>query len=740
MRVLMLADSLGNGGAERQLALTAEGLLGHHQVRVWTMRDGVFAERLRARGVPVVVRPRRSDRPVSTVLRLWRDLLAWRPDVVHSWGWISTLAAGPICRLLDIPLVDGTIRTATPPSTQVTLKRLGRALSTLEVSNTSAGLTAWRVPVTKGRVVHNGFDESRLATVALRAEDGDPFRVIMVGRMEPEKDYPTLLAAARILAGEEDSWRFELVGGGADEPRLRADGADLVARGIVEFSGGGLEVLDRVAGAQIGVLLTNPAVAREGCSNAIMEYMAVGLPVVCGDGGGNRELVMDGVTGVVVPQEEPEALAECLRDLRADTERRRELGEAGRTRIMEEFSTPGMVAGFERIYEEARSSTRSVRRTATEHHAEEMASTCPMRVLFLTAHSDLAGPLPKLAPLMVGEMRRLGCEVATEPWSHRQADESLWDKLLERSMDVLRVRRRLRAQKFDVMLVATTHNWPALLRDIPLLALTRGRCRARVLHFHGSNVDMLLGSGRWLLKAFSRWLVRQCDAILVLSREEQSQWTAFSSQTRFEVVINPFVPPDHTPSASGRGPDDPPVILFVGRLVPDKGVFDLLDALRLVARDRRCTLRIVGEGSHRQELSQRVDDLELGDVVTLMGYVEGDPLAELYASSDVFVLPSYREGFPTVITEAMSYGLPVVTTSIRGAMDQLVEGENALFVPPRHPADLADALKRLLDDPALRARMGEQNREKVKEYAPDLVVPRYVDIMRSVVEGELARR
>jgi glycosyltransferase involved in cell wall biosynthesis len=735
----MLADSLGNGGAERQLALAAESLMDHHEVRVWAMRSGTYVDRLRARGVPVVVGSG-GNRLASIVPRLWLDLLAWRPDVVHCWGWMSTLAAGPICRLLDIPLVDGTIRTATPPSSHVVLKRLGRTLATLEVSNTSAALTAWRVPVTKGRVVHNGFDESRLAKSDRRTDSEGTFRVVMVGRMEPEKDYATLLAAAQVLAGEDDSWRFELIGSGADEPRLRTDAADLVARGIVEFSGGGLEVLDRVDRAQIGVLLTDPAVAREGCSNAIMEYMAVGLPVVCGDGGGNRELVIDGVTGVVVPQGEPEALAECLRDLRADTERRRELGDAGRRRITEEFSTPGMVAGFERIYEEARSSTRSARRAATEGHVEEVASTCPMRILFLTAHSDLAGPLPKLAPLMVGEMRRLGCEVATEPWSHRHEDESFWDKVLERSVDVLRVRRRLRAQKFDVMLVATTHNWPALLRDIPLLALTRGRCRARVLHFHGSNVDMLIGSGHWLLKAFSRWLVRQCDAILVLSREEQSQWTSFSSQTRFEVVINPFVPPDHTPSVSGRGPDDPPVILFVGRLVPDKGIFDLLDALRLVARDRRCTLRIVGGGSHQQELRQRVDELELEDVVSLMGYVEGDPLAESYASSDVFVLPSYREGFPTVITEAMSYGLPVVTTSIRGAMDQLVEGENALFVPPRHPAALADALGRLLDDPVLRARMGEQNRKKVTEYAPELVVPRYVDIMTSVVQAESAGR
>lgn len=357
-----------------------------------------------------------------------------------------------------------------------------------------------------------------------------------------------------------------------------------------------------------------------------------------------------------------------------------------------------------------------------------------MRVLFLTAHQEVAGPLPKLAPLMVGEMRRLGCQVSTVPWSRQREGESVLTKVIARSLAIRSVRRRLKEQTFDVMLVATTHNWPALLRDIPLVALTRGHCRARVLHFHGSKVDLLVTPGHWLLKACSSWLVRRCEAVLVLSSEEREQWMAFSPGTRFEVVVNPFQPPDTTcrpPHPRGN----PPVILFVGRLVPEKGIFDLLEALRLVARDQECLLRIAGQGSHEQETVRRVRELGLGKYVDLAGYVQGDRLADLYASSDVFVLPTYREGFPTVIAEAMSYGLPIVTTAIRGAVDHLAEGENALFVPPRDPGRLARALLRLLNNPSMCADMGERNREKVKEFAPRLAVPRYVDIMESAISG-----
>ena len=118
-----------------------------------------------------------------------------------------------------------------------------------------------------------------------------------------------------------------------------------------------------------------------------------------------------------------------------------------------------------------------------------------------------------------------------------------------------------------------------------------------------------------------------------------------------------------------------------------------------------------------------------------LGYVEGDTLAQLYEVSDVLVLPTYfGEGFPTVLSEAMSHGLAIVTTPVRGAADQLREGENTLFVAPRDPVRLAAALNRLLNDSALRADMGQRNRERVKGFSPSAVVPQYVEILRGVVE------
>jgi glycosyltransferase involved in cell wall biosynthesis len=104
----------------------------------------------------------------------------------------------------------------------------------------------------------------------------------------------------------------------------------------------------------------------------------------------------------------------------------------------------------------------------------------------------------------------------------------------------------------------------------------------------------------------------------------------------------------------------------------------------------------------------------------------------LYRSADVFVLPSYSEGLPTVLLEAMSYGLPIVTTRIRGAADHLAEGENALFVSVRSAEALAGALERLLDDTALRAKMRENNLLKAQDFMPAKVVQAYVEAFADV--------
>jgi len=223
--------------------------------------------------------------------------------------------------------------------------------------------------------------------------------------------------------------------------------------------------------------------------------------------------------------------------------------------------------------------------------------------------------------------------------------------------------------------------------------------------------------------------------VLLLSTEERGEWLVFEPRARYGVVVNCFVPAagngDHA-DESPAGDAGAAVILFVGRIRQDKGVFDLLTAFQGVRRQEPAQLVLAGDGPAAVELCERATGLGLSPSTEMLGFVEPECLPELYRAADVFVLPSYAEGFPTVLVEAMHAGLPIVTTGIRGAADQLVDGENALFVEPGCPEQIEAAVLRLLRDPELRTRMGSANRKSVRRFAPDPVAAEYARLLEEL--------
>jgi glycosyltransferase involved in cell wall biosynthesis len=359
-----------------------------------------------------------------------------------------------------------------------------------------------------------------------------------------------------------------------------------------------------------------------------------------------------------------------------------------------------------------------------------------MRILMLVPFPGVRGPVSKHTPLLVDALRSLGCEVVTEPWGRHRDDESLAAKLTGRAGDIVRVRRRLAHEPFDVMVVKTSHEWPSLIRDIPLLAATRKLVPSIVLQFHGGRSDRLITRGEQGFKLATAGLLRLSDGVLVLSSEEQRESHQFWPLGRFHVVANPFDLSvwDEAEITTHSERDGPPTLLFASRLIAEKGIFDTLSAFSLLRERTRCRLLIAGTGPEEERIIERRRELGLAEDVVLAGHLSGDELERAYRAADVFVFPTYWfEGFPTVITEAMAAGLPIVTTRTRGIGDHLQEGVNALFVPPRAPAALAEALERLLSDVELRERMSLANREKVKEFAPNRVAGRYLKVLEEIV-------
>ena len=347
-----------------------------------------------------------------------------------------------------------------------------------------------------------------------------------------------------------------------------------------------------------------------------------------------------------------------------------------------------------------------------------------MRILMLTCHPGIRGPFPKILPLLARTLRELGCEVVEEPWGRHSDEESRLRKLLDRPGDILRVRRRLKSEPFDVLFIHTTTEWANYSRDLPLIALCRSLVKHVVLQFHGSVPSLVLGEGHAGFKWASRRLFSSVDGVFVLSTEEQRAWTQFHPAGNFPVISNPFQPLPTVVLDPANVPwqvkDGEPVALFVGRLITEKGIYDLLEALALVRAQTPVHLVLAGGGPEEDNFRRRARELGIEAHVTLAGYLDAAALAAAYQAADLFVLPSWSEGFPTVLTEAMHAGLPVVTTRIRGAVDHLQDDVHARFVEPRAPKELAAAIVEVLQSSALRETMSVANRKKVEEFAPEV--------------------
>ncbi|WP_313692306.1 glycosyltransferase family 4 protein [Halorarum halobium] len=160
--------------------------------------------------------------------------------------------------------------------------------------------------------------------------------------------------------------------------------------------------------------------------------------------------------------------------------------------------------------------------------------------------------------------------------------------------------------------------------------------------------------------------------------------------------------------------DGVPIVLFIGRLADGKGLYDLLNAVQRLQGKVSFKLLVAGDGPLAKDLTNQVETRGLSGVVELLGY--RDDVPGLMASADVLVLPSYREGTPRVITEALAAGTPVVSTQIAGIPEQVEEGVTGFLVEPGDVNNLINRLHRLLADREMRITMGERAMESVTKF------------------------
>lgn len=361
LRVLHVIDNLGPGGKERQLVEILKGFEVQRgcESLVVSMTEGVFyPELLALHNVSLRTLIRRSRKDWRAFLDLYRMVREFVPDVIVAWDHMTAIHAIPAARLAGVALVNAMIRDA---PTRLGWKAWSRARlsfpwSDFIVANSQAGLDAYGVRGPHAQVIHNGIDTGRLdtledpAAVRRRLGLGEAMVVGMVSTFRPWKDQPTLVRAARQVLQRRSDVVFVFIGDGETLAACRA----LVApdeAGRIRFLGGCASGLESIVNVfDIGVLAT----FTEGIPNAVLEYMALAKPVVATDGGGTRELLVEGETGFLVPPRDATRLAERLTTLLDDAALRQRLGQAGRARALTHFSLERMASQYRALYLRAR--------------------------------------------------------------------------------------------------------------------------------------------------------------------------------------------------------------------------------------------------------------------------------------------------------------------------------------------------------------------------------------------------
>lgn len=272
------------------------------------------------------------------------------------------------------------------------------------------------------------------------------------------------------------------------------------------------------------------------------------------------------------------------------------------------------------------------------------------------------------------------------------------------------VRRTVREWKPDLVYMTPSSTMPGLLKDALTARLVRRKGCKRALHFH--NKGVAARQDRFVDDRLYRMLFRGASVIL-LSERLYPDIRKYVPEERVSYCPNGVSVP-----AIVREPKAVPRILFLSNMIRSKGVSVLVDACRILGERGipfRCSLVGALSADYPGEsLPAEIREKGLEGCVFYEGPRYGDEKWKAFSEADVFAFPTFYpdECFPLVVMEAMGAGLPVVTTA-EGALPEMVrEGEDGFICPRQDPTALADALARLLSDPALRTRMGESGRTR----------------------------
>lgn len=234
-----------------------------------------------------------------------------------------------------------------------------------------------------------------------------------------------------------------------------------------------------------------------------------------------------------------------------------------------------------------------------------------------------------------------------------------------------------------------------------------------ILHVHGAEFSLFYQKSGFFRKKWIAGTLGQCDCIIALSSQWKQDLLAISPQSDVRVLYNPTVMKDISfePGLPHQGENVK--FLFMGRIGKRKGVYDILESMRHVNMPN-VEIHLYGDGEVEQ-VQTLVDQKGLQNSVKVCGWIDGAHKDTTFRGANVLLLPSYNEGLPISVLEAMAYGLPVLATDVGGIAEAVEEGKNGFLIQPGECKALTDRIERLASSADLRLQMGQAGYEIAAE-------------------------
>jgi glycosyltransferase involved in cell wall biosynthesis len=361
-RILFFIGSLKGGGKERRLIelLTYLQDKGEYELMV-VVTDPIieYPSFYKLNITYQVIRKSWKRNDLSIFYKFYKKCNQFKPDIIHTWGRMQSLFAIPAAIGQGIPLVNSQITGAPSNVTRWSFNgivdQINFSFSKIILSNSRAGLNAFRPPAKKTKVIYNGINLCRFEnlgtpeSIKLKYGIKTPYAVVMVASFSNKKDYPLFFSIAEQIIRTRDDISFVAVGDGTNLPDVERYTGQSSRNPRIILTGRISDVEALVNGCTIGVLFSNK-ISGEGISNSIIEYMSLAKPVIAFDAGGTKEIVHDQVNGYLIDQETEKEITTLITGLIDDREKCTAFGKAGRKIIETSFSLDRMGRAYAQTY------------------------------------------------------------------------------------------------------------------------------------------------------------------------------------------------------------------------------------------------------------------------------------------------------------------------------------------------------------------------------------------------------